>query len=399
MGSAVIGVLIGLVLIFALFASVVSILTEAVSRLLGLRAEYLLRGLRTLLDSNSKFNLNPFGGTEAPQEAEFNLILARVLAHPLVAATGPGPAGRPEYPAKSPKHEQGSLSRAAAAPVQPTSGTSPAWQPPSNLPTAGNAQLSNMDRRKLPSYLSPRAFARAFIDSVVPDAQGVTTIGKLQALAAKPPEGIPEGMKRAYEVLASALEEAGSDITRVQIALERWYDDHMARVSGWYKRHVRWISLAFSVLLVAALNLSAGRIAGSLYLDQPLRDAVVAQANKAVPCDPGKINDCAQKVRDVLAPLENNGLPIGWTTVERCKAVKDCSWAERVGLADPVRNGGWPDVWHFLGALLGYLVMVVAAVPGARFWFDALSRLNSLRSTGPAPAPAPLPTVVTPPPT
>ena len=29
--------------------------------------------------------------------------------------------------------------------------------------------------------------------------------------------------------------------------------------------------------------------------------------------------------------------------------------------------------------------MIGATVPGARFWFDALSKLGSLRSTGPKP--------------
>ena len=36
--------------------------------------------------------------------------------------------------------------------------------------------------------------------------------------------------------------------------------------------------------------------------------------------------------------------------------------------------------------LLGWGLMVAALIPGARFWFDLLSRLGTLRSTGPRPS-------------
>ena len=36
--------------------------------------------------------------------------------------------------------------------------------------------------------------------------------------------------------------------------------------------------------------------------------------------------------------------------------------------------------------LLGFLIMIVALLPGAQFWFGLLSKLGTLRSTGPKPA-------------
>jgi hypothetical protein len=36
--------------------------------------------------------------------------------------------------------------------------------------------------------------------------------------------------------------------------------------------------------------------------------------------------------------------------------------------------------------LIGFLITIIALTPGARFWFDLLSKLGSLRSTGPKPA-------------
>src|SRR5664279_1902472 len=51
--SLIIDVAIGLVFTFAVFAALTSALTEAVSRFVGLRGDYLLRGLRALIDGEA----------------------------------------------------------------------------------------------------------------------------------------------------------------------------------------------------------------------------------------------------------------------------------------------------------------------------------------------------------
>lgn len=55
-----------------------------------------------------------------------------------------------------------------------------------------------------------------------------------------------------------------------------------------------------------------------------------------------------------------------------------------MGFTDPARPAQ-ADVWLALWVVLGFVITAVALVPGARFWFDLLSRLGSLRSTGPKP--------------
>ena len=89
--------------------------------------------------------------------------------------------------------------------------------------------------------------------------------------------------------------------------------------------------------------------------------------------------------------LRSSGLPVGWTADPVCELARgtpgtgdDCSFAERFGLAD--RTGDrWVDVRFVLVLLVGYALMVVALLPGARFWFDLLGKLGSLRSSGPKP--------------
>jgi len=162
----------------------------------------------------------------------------------------------------------------------------------------------------------------------------------------------------------------------------------MARVSGWYKRHVRSVSLVVGLVLVLSFNLNVLSIARSIYTDQALRGSVVTQATQASQCGSKDPATCLADIRAEIDRVRGDGLPIGWAEVQACSAPHaDCNWPEQKGL--------WGHGHQFPQAaadvlllLLGWGLMVIALLPGARFWFDALSQLGSLRSTGPKPTTA-----------
>jgi len=348
MDNLVLATVIGLLFIFATFAVLVSLLTESIARFIGLRGEYLLRGVRTLVDGQSHFRLS-FGdlvartaGSPAPQSGEpDDPFVTRLMQHPLICTS----ADKAAIPAN-----------------------------------AGNARLTNTQRRKLPSYVTARSFARALIDTVHPDAAGTTTMDEVRSAI----EGLPDDHLRASLIgLANA---AAGDVAEFRRSVEEWYDDHMARVSGWYKRHVRWISLALGAVLVLVFNLNALQITRSLYTDQVLRGSIVTEATRAAQCGTKDPATCIQDVRGQLERVRGAGLPVGWTTVSACAAPAQCTWWEQRGLAAPNAGAG-SGLLSFLLALMGWVLMTLTLIPGARFWFDALSRLGSLRSTGPKPRP------------
>jgi hypothetical protein len=244
---------------------------------------------------------------------------------------------------------------------------------------AGNTKLSSRQRRRLPSYVSSRSFTIALLNELVPGATSPTTMDEVrQAVTA-----LPEGQLR--KSLLSLLDSAANDLDQFRALLQQWYDDHMARVSGWYKRHVRWISLALGTVLVVAFNLSAIEITRSLYTDQALNGSVVTTATNAAQCQNKDPAVCLRDLRAQIEQVRGAGLPIGWSAVPECQPADHCGWLSRYGLTDPARGAGH-DVLAFLLVIVGWVLMVVAILPGARFWFDALARLGSLRSTGPKPA-------------
>jgi hypothetical protein len=115
----------------------VSAVTEAVSRFQGLGAEFLLRGVRTLVDTKNNFNLwrsvmpKWLGGRTQPPDPGKPARVATIMSHPLVASSA----------------KQAS--------------------PPSE---AGNSSLTSAQRRQLPSYISGQIFARVLTDILPPEA-------------------------------------------------------------------------------------------------------------------------------------------------------------------------------------------------------------------------------------
>jgi len=341
--SLILQTAIGLVFVFATFAALVSVLTELIARFAGLRGEYLLRGIRSLVDGPGEFKL-------------------RVSDLFIRESKQPDPTAPPD--AIGPMvMRQPVIARSADKAVLP--------------PDAGNARLSNKDRRKLPSYISSRSFARALVDTIVPDNAGNTSMYQVRSAI----DTLPDDLKRTLRPFA---DEAGNDIAAFRKSIEEWYDDHMARVSGWYKRHIRWVSLVLGAVLVIAFNVSAVQIARSLYTDQALRGAVVTEAASAAQCRNKEPADCLADLRREIDGVREAGLPLGWGTVADCTEGADCGWLAQHGLANPTGKAG-QDVGFILLVLVGWGLMIVALLPGARFWFDVLARLGSLRSTGPKP--------------
>ena len=379
---------IGLVFVFGITAAAVSAVTEGVSRFLGLRAEYLLRGVRTLVDGKSDFGLWRRKPDKTEPDKTEPARVAQIMNHPLVASSA----------------------TEAKPPAQ-----------------AGNAKLTNAQRRALPSYIAGQTFAKALTDILLPGhfrlagagtaagsagraARSSRRSAKAAGVAAEAADAAAEAVDAAAgaadamaalrswadtavaakspdplaEALRPMLVGAQDNMQAFEASVARWYDDHMARVSGWYKRHVRWISLSVGLVLVILFNLDAIRIADSLYSDQAVRGSVVTQATQAASCGDKPPATCLADLQAKIGLFPLGALPVGWAGVPAC-AQRSCSWLDRRGLTNPGKSG-IDSVGAVLLVLLGWGLMVAALIPGARFWFDLLSRLGTLRSTGPRPS-------------
>jgi hypothetical protein len=236
----------------------------------------------------------------------------------------------------------------------------------------------------LTSYLSARTFAASLIDLLVPNGAGQTSIDELITQVKQLDKRIP-----ARAALLALLRDADGGIEGFRRSVEGWYDEQMGRVSGWYKRWAQWRLLIAGVLLAVLVNVDTLSIAHALYHDQPVRNAVVAQAVSAQGCPDQESRDqCLKDQKKVLTDLP---VPIGWSFDA---AGTDCK--NYNGEACGYNPAEWvPFGWHSItdrgldGAilkLLGWVLTGLAVALGAPFWFDALGKLGSLRTAGKRPA-------------
>ena len=381
--SGILDLAIGLIFVFAVMAALSSVATELISRFLGLRGAYLLTGLRELVDGGDvttdlaqadqayqAVQKMVRGDADAP--AELPSVTSALLGGPILGSQGmvgqmsgrtltltPAAAPKPGVRARL-----GRLVRPGRLPAMTASG-----------PGSPRSQ-----RRSLPSYISATSFAEAVIDLVVPDAGGNTTMGTIQDNVNKLPRSL------FTQSLQALVKNAGDDVGQFRTGVERWYDDHMDRVSGWYKRHVATITLAVGAILVVLLNINALTIGRTLYTDTAVSTAVGAVAAKGTNCtDSQTQQQCLAGLQGKLSAAAAAGLPIGWGTVRDCaEPTSHCNWLDQRGIFS--RHGG--SGWQLVLALIGFLIMVISLLPGAQFWFGLLTKLGSLRATGPKPAAA-----------
>ena len=400
LGSGIIDVAIGLAFIFGVTAAVSSVFTELIARFLGLRGAYLLGGLRELLDGPTGETVLS-AATHNYQELKGLVEGAATDAADGAATTAPATAkteatttpnatskedANPEEPATrsatgallgSPiLRSQGMVGDISSRDLvlQPGKGS----RPPRVTGGAGKRLLLR-DRRSLPSYISAKSIADAIIDLLVPNSAGDTTMTKIDAGI----KNLPPWMGSLKTSLQALANSAGQDIGLFRTSVENWYDDHMARVSGWYKRHVAKITIVIGAILVLLLNINTITIGRTLYGNSVVRTAVSTVAAKTTSCQGKTPQDCLAGLQSQVSAAAQAGLPIGWGTVADCAAVKSpCNWWQARGITSTTGN----SAWQILLVLIGFLITIIALTPGARFWFDLLGKLGSLRSTGPKPA-------------
>ena len=159
----------------------------------------------------------------------------------------------------------------------------------------------------------------------------------------------------------------------------------MDRVSGWYKRYVAKITLVIGAVLVLLLNINVLTIGRTLYTQSTVSRAISTVAAKSANCpvEPVPAGLPGQAAGAVVGghhggPADRVGYRPGLHGGGNAVQLAGPARASSAVTATPA--GSWCWSWP------GFLIMIIALVPGARFWFGLLSKLGALRAAGPKPA-------------
>ncbi|MGZ4334526.1 MAG: hypothetical protein ACXVRJ_09680 [Gaiellaceae bacterium] len=295
-------VVIGLTFVYFVLSLICSAVTESIASMRGWRAAKLELGIKNLLS----------GSDRVTHEGE--VLAKKVYEHPLVQAL-----------------------------VRPKTGRRGGKRPP------------------WPSYIPSRTFISALLDIGASQSLGdkagvdasVVDVDVKNAIAAIPSPKVQEALLALYH-------DSKGDVESFRRNAERWFDDSMQRVSGWYRRHVSVVLWVVGALVVVFLNVDTLRVANTLWTDPAARAAVVSRADKVAQGN-GKLD-----VTNTVSKIE---LPLGWKLF---------------------KLGGGPQeipntATGILAKIIGLVLTIAALSLGAPFWYDLLSRFVRVSGSGPRP--------------
>jgi len=315
-------VVIGLAFVYFVLALVCSAVAETISSLQRKRAKMLVEGIENLLSGSNSIT---------KEGRDFAKVFWN---HPLVQALIRPRSGRPSR--ARPNRRRG-------------------------------ANVSQADG-KGPAYIPARTFVSALVDlgarNTSAAKQAAVDAEKLATVLAKVNlqeaiNGIPSAPLR--QALLALYTEADGELKAFRVSAEKWYDDAMDRVSGWYKRHIQVVIWIIAILVAVLLNVDTVQLATTLWKDPTTRAALVARADKTVTKGQNSVN-----VNQTVSAIP---LPLGW------KLKLGTSQQDIPNQASLI-----------LSKLVGLLLTAAALSLGAPFWFDLLSKFVRVRVTGPPPS-------------
>jgi len=256
-------------------------------------------------------------------------------------------------------------------------------------------------RAKHSSYLDSRSFATALLASLFDKNKPIPIISDIKTSV----EDLPDsGIK---DMFVSAITNGQEDITKIRDELAQSFDAVMDRLSGDYKRKLRWISIAVGFAIAAALNVDSFALPQSLWLDTDMREKAVTAAERfseeqydqaVKECTPqaalGKVDEAKPVAASTSANPEAAANPGVETEPTQLEAISNCMVPKLSKLYDGLNPFpiGWANRWpsNVLEGVLKFLGILwtgLALSLGAPFWFDTLQRFVDIRATGKKPEP------------
>ena len=138
-------------------------------------------------------------------------------------------------------------------------------------------------------------------------------------------------------------------------SIQKWYNDTMERVSGWYKHRVQLIIFLLGLAIVVSLNIDTISLITSLSNDTAMRSAIVSAAQGAA-----NSQNNAKNLATIQQNITQIQPVIGWSALPS-------------------------DLMGWVFKVFGLLATTFAVSLGAPFWFDLLNKFTNFRSSGPPP--------------
>jgi hypothetical protein len=229
-GSVALDVVIGLVCIYSLYSLLTTTVTEIVASIIRLRASFLVRGIKRMLDDHIT-------------STEFS---DKFFKQPLIKYLG---SGHLWGWVKKPSYLSAQNFSKALLEV---------------LKEEGGAVLAKSTSGIEPTSLNK--IREALINQ--PTANQTGQIIKVN--------------NDTMKFIRSLLEDAQNDLEKFKASLEKWYDDTMERVTSWYKKWIQLITFFVGFAIAGLFNVDTIKIVQKLSHDPKAREQYINMAQKFI---------------------------------------------------------------------------------------------------------------------
>ncbi len=273
----------------------------------------------------------------------------------------------------------------------------------------GHSLLNGMSEKgKATAYMSSANFSAVLIDAIAKKA-GKTpqTLRELSTMidqvVKENADLIPDDLERALQLFVAEAQQAAvlADQTKTEfelfrVAVEKWFDSMMERLTGTYKRYAAVFTFVIAFAVTFALNIDSISLAKYLYSNEDARNKLAQAAYQAaddstyenkvkkittketssysVDSSSGAITQIKTEIKsaDSTRQYLASFIPVGWN-LEAEQKVFDVNRS--------IKKGCNLHIYFWLQKICGLLITVFAVCLGAPFWFDVLGKVANLRNT------------------
>ncbi len=219
---------------------------------------------------------------------------------------------------------------------------------------------------RAPEYLSASNFVSILTNTLKSSKESISKVDHLL-------EGLPKehSLRKVLEQLKA---DTPDDLDKYKTRLHQWYDDVISHSSGWYKRHLQFVTIFVGLAIAMSLNADSFEMYAHLTKNTTARQSM------------------SQMVENFF--VNNPNAPVVTTTsdsmtMEEVRTeIRNFTNSEDFANMSNVLGFGWelkdlsvsPGEW--LIRILGWLVTALAISLGAPFWFNALKKAISIKSGG-----------------
>jgi hypothetical protein len=268
-----------------------------------------------------------------------------------------------------------------------------------------HAEIASLRRQtdRLASYIPAGNFALAVMDMVA----AKSPVARTNNLFNDVRSGLTtfSGSEGNLFVVVRNLADSSTDIIELQHKLEKWYNNYMDRVTGWYQSNTVKTIRVIAIVVTIGFNLNLIKITGDILHNSTLRGNLVGMA-QGIADDPESITDLyTKKFEDRKNEILTQSIKTADSTSRKDSLIDVAAHqytqekiAALQSLVGDLSKTKLPLGWHGLPVfthrtteenfekglvtLAGWLITAGCISMGAPFWFNLLMQLVNVRRAG-----------------